>query len=311
MNGISQQTAQNILVVGDIVLDRYWFGGVSRISPEAPVPVVLIKQVDDRLGGAANVADNISALGGNVSLMGVVGGDAAGKKIAELARQRNIATHFSTDKNLTTTVKLRVLGNHQQLLRIDFEEGLDPAVVEHQFLMFDAALPSAAIVVLSDYHEGALIEVGNMISKARMQGKIVLVDPKGNDYSRYAGASIVVPNRSELARVVGAWHDEADLAAKAQALRAERHWEALLLTRSGEGMTLFTENNVMHVPTQMREVYDVSGAGDMVIATLAAMLAEHRPLQEAVALANRAASIVAGKIGAATISRDELFQGLS
>jgi rfaE bifunctional protein kinase chain/domain len=300
------ENSSTVLVVGDIVLDRYWFGDVSRISPEAPIPIVLVKQVEERLGGAANVANNISALGTPVLLLGVVGNDSTATEIYRLAKQTGITTHFIHDEAMWSNVKLRVLGHKQQMLRVDVDESPAPEVMEAQLDAFDKLMPAAGIVVLSG-RGGALTEAGRMISAARREGKTILVDPKGTDYKPYTGASIITPNRVELAEVVGRWRDEADLTGRAQKLREELQCSALLLTRSEEGMTLFTRDEVWHVPAKPREIYDVSGAGDTVVATLAAMLAEGKPLKEAVALANVAAGIVVDKIGTATVTREELF----
>jgi rfaE bifunctional protein kinase chain/domain len=296
-----------LLIVGDIMLDRYWFGDVSRISPEAPVPVVRVQRREERLGGAANVARNAAALGAKTGLLGVVGADEAGTTVESMLGDIGIASYLSRDLDISTIIKLRVIGRQQQLLRIDFEEPPSDLVLRDKLTRFNALLPDYDLVVLSDYAKGALVNVADMITAARRLGRRVLVDPKGEDFSRYAGASILTPNRAELQHIVGSWKSEDQLSAKAQALREELALEALLVTRSEEGMTLYTAGAVEHFPAMAREVYDVSGAGDTVIATLATMLGAGRPLSEAVDMANRAGGIVVGKLGTATVTREELF----
>jgi rfaE bifunctional protein kinase chain/domain len=295
-----------ILVVGDVMLDRYWFGDVARISPEAPVPVVKVERVEERLGGAANVARNCAALGARVALLSVVGADEAGQSLARLLADSNIDTSLHEDAQLNTTVKLRVIGRQQQLLRIDFENSPTHEVLQAKLAEFAARLADCDVVILSDYGKGGLAHIGEMIRLARAQAKPVLVDPKGEDYARYAGVSVITPNRAELRQVVGRWRDEDDLRARAEELRTELDIGALLLTRSEEGMTLFSGEGVSHVPALAREVYDVSGAGDTVISTQAVMMASGLGLVEAMGLANRAAGVVVGKLGTATCSLAEL-----
>lgn len=295
-----------VLVVGDVMLDRYWFGEVTRISPEAPVPVVKVEKSEDRLGGAANVARNITALGARAALLSVVGTDEAGQALARLLAESKVDASLHKNPQLKTTIKLRVLGRQQQLLRIDFENLPTREVLQAKLAEFRQRIHECDAVILSDYGKGGLAHIAEMIRIAREHGKPVLVDPKGDDYARYAGASVITPNRAELREVVGRWKDEEDLAARVTQLRAALMLEALLLTRSEEGMTLFGDFGVLHEPTQAREVYDVSGAGDTVIATLAVMLAAGRPLVEAMRWANRAAGIVVGKLGTATCSLTEL-----
>ncbi|WP_235953083.1 D-glycero-beta-D-manno-heptose-7-phosphate kinase [Noviherbaspirillum galbum] len=296
-----------LLVVGDVMLDRYWFGDVSRISPEAPVPIVRVEKRDERLGGAANVARNAVALGARTGLLGVVGQDEAGDVVQRLVTDLNISSYLNRDAAIPTIIKLRVIGRQQQLLRIDFENAPSDAVLSNKLTQFNALLPEYDVIVLSDYNKGSLVNVTQMIASARSMGKRILVDPKGDDFSRYRGASILTPNKSELRQVVGSWKSEEELTSKAQHLRAELELEALLVTRSEEGMSLYTANQVLHIPTIAREVYDVSGAGDTVIATLATMLGAGAALDEAVATANRAGGIVVGKLGTATVTREELF----
>lgn len=296
-----------VLVVGDVMLDRYWFGEVERISPEAPVPVVRVSRSDERLGGAANVARNVAALSAGVGLLSVIGGDEPGAAVVRLLEADRIDGHLQIDRSLQTTVKLRVVGRQQQMLRIDFEQAPHADILAAHLGQFTSLLPDHDLVILSDYGKGGLTHIVRMIEIARAAGKPILVDPKGDDYARYAGATIITPNRAELREVVGRWKDEADLERRAQELRTDLRLQALLLTRSEEGMTLFTDEGAWTVPAQAREVYDVSGAGDTVIAVLGAMLAAGKPLKEAVALANKAGGIVVGKLGTATVSYDELF----
>ncbi|MEG1971307.1 MAG: D-glycero-beta-D-manno-heptose-7-phosphate kinase, partial [Burkholderiaceae bacterium] len=296
-----------LLVVGDAMLDRYWFGDAQRISPEAPVPVVRVTKTEDRLGGAANVARNMVAVGAKASLLTVVGRDEAGATIEGLLQSSGIEPHLHTDANLATTVKLRVIARQQQMVRVDFENSPDGEVLSAHLGEYEALLATHDLVVLSDYGKGGLTHITRMIELARAAGKPVLVDPKGDDYTRYAGATLLTPNRAELEQVVGRWTSEADLLARAQALRNELDLTALLLTRSEEGMTLFTADGAWSVPAQAREVFDVSGAGDTVIAVLATMIATGHSLQDAVAIANRAGGIVVGKLGTATVSFEELF----
>ncbi len=300
-------SASRILVVGDVMLDRYWFGDVSRISPEAPVPVVRIERREERLGGAANVARNAVALGAHTALLGVVGKDEAGNMVDSMLHELGIQSYLNRDVSISTIIKLRVIGRQQQLLRIDFENPPTDTVLRDKLTQFNSLLPEYDTIVLSDYAKGGLVNVVDMIAAARKLGKRILVDPKGDDFSPYLGASVLTPNKGELKRIVGSWKTEAELTAKAQQLRAALELEALLLTRSEEGMTLYTAHDVENFPAMAREVYDVSGAGDTVIATLAVMLGVGATLSEAVAMANRAGGIVVGKLGTATVTRDELF----
>jgi rfaE bifunctional protein kinase chain/domain len=298
-----------VLVVGDVMLDRYWFGDVERISPEAPVPVVRIDRTEERLGGAANVARNMTALGATGGLLTVVGGDEPGRAVERLLGAASIKPHVHTDPALATTVKVRVIGRRQQMLRVDFDSQPQSEVLLKHLGDYASLLPQYDLVVLSDYGKGGLTHIAQMIGMARSASKPILVDPKGDDYSRYAGATVVTPNRAELREVVGRWRDEADLAERAQQLRRSLNLQALLLTRSEEGMTLFTDDGEWSVPAHSREVFDVSGAGDTVIAVLAVMLAAGASLKDAVTAANRAGGIVVGKLGASTVSYPELFEG--
>ncbi len=295
-----------VLVVGDVMLDRYWFGEVSRISPEAPVPVVKVQRTEERPGGAANVARNAKALGARVTLLSVVGTDEGGRALNRLLASSGIDTSLLEDPDLDTTVKLRVIGRQQQLLRVDFETWPNHEVLQSKLAEFEARLNGTDVVILSDYGKGGLTHITEMIRLARAAGKAVLVDPKGDDYTRYSGATLLTPNRAELRQVTGTWRDEDDLAQRAGRLCRELHLDALLLTRSEAGMTLFREEGATNVPASAREVFDVSGAGDTVIATLAVMLASGVGVVDAMRLANHAAGIVVGKLGTAVVELDEL-----
>jgi rfaE bifunctional protein kinase chain/domain len=299
-----------ILVAGDVMLDRYWFGDVQRISPEAPVPVAKIERVEERPGGAANVARNCAALGARVSLLSVVGDDDAGRTLRAQMQAAGIDASLHEDAQLSTTIKLRVIARQQQLLRIDFENLPTHEVLRAKLDEFARRVSDADVVVLSDYGKGALSNIREMMEIARAAGRPVLVDPKGDDYSRYAGATLLKPNRNELREVVGRWVDDEDLARRAGALREELGLGALLLTRSDAGMSLYDAQGVVNEPALAREVYDVSGAGDTVIATLAVMLGAGASMVDAMRLANRAAGIVVGKLGTAVCSLEELAADL-
>lgn len=303
---LADLSSARLLIVGDVMLDRYWFGEVERISPEAPVPVVKIGRSEERPGGAANVAGNVLALGAQVSLLSVVGDDEAGQSLYSLVAAKGIDVSLHRDPAISTTVKLRVIGRQQQLLRIDFETSPSHEVLRAKLKEFSERVADCDAVILSDYGKGGLTHIAEMIRIARSAGKIILVDPKGDDFSKYAGATVVTPNRAELRAVVGRWRDEAELNDKAEALRTTLDLSALLLTRSEEGMTLFNTDGRWHEPAVAREVFDVSGAGDTVIATLAVMLACGASWSEAVHVANVAAGIVVGKLGTAVVSRNEL-----
>ncbi len=296
-----------VLVVGDAMLDRYWYGAVDRISPEAPVPVVRVTRTEERIGAAANVAYNIVTLGAKASLLTVVGEDEASHQLEALVAKTGITPHFGRDARLKTTVKLRVIGRQQQLLRLDFENTPENEVLASQSASFDRLYPVHNAVLFSDYGKGGLAHIVAMIAKARAAGKVVLVDPKGSDYARYKNASIITPNRAELEHVIGPWSGETELRVKTHELRAALNLEAVLVTRSEEGMTLFDAQGELHVPAVAREVFDVTGAGDTVIATLAALSAAGMSLRDAVPIANRAGGIVVGKFGTATVSYNELF----
>ncbi len=302
-----QLARARVLVVGDVMLDRYWYGAVDRISPEAPVPVVRVTREEERGGGAANVAGNIAALGAQAALLTVVGDDDASHKLEALLAQTGIQTHFGRDADLKTTVKLRIIGRQQQLLRLDFENTPKNEVLAGQTARFGQLLPECDAVLFSDYGKGGLAHVGDMITQARAAGKPILIDPKGSDYSRYQHATVITPNRAEMQEVIGPWHSEDELRTKAHALRTALQLDAVLLTRSEEGMTLFDADGELHVSAQAREVFDVTGAGDTVIATMASLLGAGFTLRQALPWANRAGGIVVGKFGTATVSYQELF----
>jgi len=302
-----QLTQARVLVVGDVMLDRYWYGAVDRISPEAPVPVVRITREEERCGGAANVAFNAASLGAQASLLTVVGDDEASHKLEAIVAKTGIRTHFGRDADLKTTVKLRVIGRQQQLLRLDFENTPKSEILASQRSTFTQLLPQHDAVLFSDYGKGGLAHVSDMIAQARALSKPILIDPKGSDYSRYQNASVITPNRAELQQVIGLWDSEEDLRIKAHNLRNQLHLDAVLLTRSEEGMTLFDAHGDLHVSAQAREVFDVTGAGDTVIATMAALVGAGLSMRDALPLANRAGGLVVGKFGTATVSYEELF----
>jgi len=302
--------AARVLVVGDVMLDRYWFGEVNRISPEAPVPVAKVVRREDRLGGAANVARNVAALGAHVSLLGIVGNDEPGQQVDALLKSANIHARLLVDDACPTTLKMRVLGRQQQLLRVDFEEKPAAQTLENLHAALLPWLAQHDVLVLSDYAKGALQGVQTLIQLARQAGVPVLADPKGDakagGYERYANATVITPNRLEMQEAVGLWRDEIDLTARAQALRAQLQLQALLVTRSEQGMTLFSDAGRQHVDAQTHEVFDVSGAGDTVLATLAVMRAAGLPWFEAVCWANKAGGIVVGKLGTSIVTQEEL-----
>jgi rfaE bifunctional protein kinase chain/domain len=290
------------------MLDRYLFGSVDRISPEAPVPVVRVIREEERLGGAANVAYNVRSLGAHATLLTVVGEDDAARRLQELLKGSGVETILGQDAKLNTCVKLRVIGRAQQLVRVDFENPPDYEVLSSMLADFERVVSGYNAVLFSDYGKGGLTHIPRMIATARAAGKLVLIDPKGNDYRRYAGASVITPNRGELTQVVGGWIDEAQLLERAQALRQSLNVDTLILTRSEEGMSLYDAAGHVQIPAQAREVFDVTGAGDTVIATLAALLAAGLTAREALPAANRAGGLVVEKFGTAGVSYKELFE---
>jgi len=297
----------SVLVVGDVMLDRYWYGNVERISPEAPVPVVRITREEERQGGAANVAYNVVSLGAKASLLSVVGDDEASRKLEALVAATGIETHFGRDPDLKTTVKLRIIGRQQQLLRLDFENTPKTELLASQTASFARLLKEHRVVLFSDYGKGGLAHVSDMIAQARALGKPILIDPKGSDFSRYREATVITPNRAELQQVIGPWLTEAELQDRCENLRQKLGLQAILLTRSEEGMTLFDAQGAEHVSAQTRDVFDVTGAGDTVIATLATAVAAGLSLRQALPLSNRAGGLVVGKFGTAALSYEELF----
>jgi len=299
-----------VLVVGDVMLDRYWHGGTSRISPEAPVPVVKVDQIEDRPGGAANVALNIAALGAPALLVGVTGEDEAAESLANSLEAAGVQAALQRIEHQPTIVKLRVMSRHQQLLRIDFEEAFDTDTRALQQSV-EALLDQVKVLVISDYGKGALKDHQALIQAAVARGIPVLADPKGKDFSIYRGASLITPNLAEFEAIVGHCVDEADLVAKGAALMSDLELGALLVTRGEHGMTLLRPGHAaLHLPARAREVFDVTGAGDTVISTLAAAIAAEEDLPCAVGLANLAAGIVVGKLGTAAISAPELRRAI-
>jgi rfaE bifunctional protein kinase chain/domain len=295
-----------VLIVGDIMLDRYWFGDVDRISPEAPVPVIKVGRVEDRAGGAANVARNVASLGAKATLLSVVGMDEPGSALESLLKSEGVKSLLHRDSAISTTIKLRAVARHQQLLRIDFETQPSFEILESVLADFSREVKNTDAVILSDYGKGGLHHIEKMIAIARAEKKPIFVDPKGDDYAKYRGATMITPNRSEFREVAGSWKSEAELEEKAQNLRRQLELDALLVTRSEEGMSLYREEGALHEGVKAREVFDVSGAGDTVIAAFAAMAASGASFADAMHVANMAAGIVVGKLGTAVATRQEL-----
>jgi len=305
-------TKASVLVVGDVMLDRYWFGDTGRISPEAPVPVVKINQIDERPGGAGNVALNIAALGAKVTLLAIAGNDDAAEQLETQLTAANVTHNILHFANTRTIAKLRVISRHQQLIRLDFEEKF-PAFNPETFIqVYEQYLPTANLVILSDYGKGTLTCTRQLITLARKANIPVFVDPKGLDFSIYHGANAITPNYKEFEAIVGPCQTEYEIADKAQQFLRQHDIDALLLTRGERGMTLIQKNNdEHHLPAHAREVFDVTGAGDTVIAVLGAAAAAGATLPEAMALANLSASLVVAKLGAASVSVPELQVALS
>jgi D-beta-D-heptose 7-phosphate kinase/D-beta-D-heptose 1-phosphate adenosyltransferase len=300
-----------VLVVGDVMLDRYYHGSANRISPEAPVPVVRVSNQEDRPGGAGNVALNIAALGGAATLVGVVGTDATAEDLGARLSAAGVRCEFLVSQDKPTITKLRVISQHQQLLRMDFEQPFDAQDVADLQPRFESVLESAQVVIVSDYAKGALQDVPAIILAARAAGKPVIVDPKGSDFEKYRGATLITPNLHEFETVVGHCSTEQELITKGLALMSELALEAILITRGESGMTLLRPNKAeLHLPARAQEVFDVTGAGDTVISVLAASLAAGEDFAEATALANLAASLAVGKLGTAAISGPELRRAL-
>ncbi len=300
-----------VLVVGDVMLDRYYHGSANRISPEAPVPVVRVSNQEDRPGGAGNVALNIAALGGAATLVGVVGTDATAEDLGARLSAAGVRCEFLVSQDKPTITKLRVISQHQQLLRMDFEQPFDAQDVADLQPRFESVLESAQVVIVSDYAKGALQDVPAIIRAARAAGKPVIVDPKGSDFEKYRGATLITPNLHEFETVVGHCSTEQELITKGLALMTELALEAILITRGESGMTLLRPNKAeLHLPARAQEVFDVTGAGDTVISVLAASLAAGEDFAEATALANLAASLAVGKLGTAAISGPELRRAI-
>lgn len=300
-----------VLVLGDVMLDRYWFGSTNRISPEAPVPVVKVQEKEDRAGGAANVAMNIASLNVPVTLHGLVGNDDAGRALDKLLSEHRIQNQCIAVDSHPTITKLRILSRHQQLLRLDFEEGFHNLDCQALLAKLAAEITAYGALILSDYGKGTLDTVQQMIQIARQANVPVLIDPKGTDFERYRGATLLTPNMSEFEAVAGHCRDEDEIVTKGLKMIAYFDLSALLITRSEKGMTLLRPNQEpFHLPTQAKEVYDVTGAGDTVISVLATAIADGRPLEEACYLANAAAGIVVGKLGTSTVSPSELEQAI-
>jgi len=305
-------TQASVLVIGDVMLDRYWFGDAGRISPEAPVPVVRIKQVDDRPGGAGNVALNIAALGAKVTLVGITGNDEAARILSEQLAATGVNSQIQHVENIPTITKLRVISRHQQLIRLDFEEKFPAFNPEALINAYKKALANVNLVILSDYNKGTLASPEEFIKLARAANIPVLVDPKGTDFTIYRGADVITPNLKEFEAVVGPCLNEHDIVQKGQAFLKDHDIDALLLTRGEQGMTLIQQNKEeLHLPAHAREVFDVTGAGDTVIAILGTALAANASLPTAMALANLAASLVVAKLGAAAVSTPELQVALT
>lgn len=302
--------AARVLVVGDVMLDRYWSGATGRISPEAPVQVVNIDKDDLRPGGAANVAVNVASLGAKVVLLGVVGNDEAAGLLSASVARFGVDGDFVVSTACPTITKLRVVSRNQQLMRLDFESSLSGADAFDRsalYARFSAALASVDAVILSDYGKGTLAGIAELIAEARRQGKPVIVDPKGTDYTPYSGATLITPNMTEFEAVVGHCADESEIVEKGLALRQQLNLDALLVTRSEHGMTLLRpDQSPLHLPTEAREVFDVTGAGDTVIATLGTALASGKDLETSCRLGNMAAGIVVGKFGTSAITALEL-----
>ncbi|EGQ9520270.1 bifunctional D-glycero-beta-D-manno-heptose-7-phosphate kinase/D-glycero-beta-D-manno-heptose 1-phosphate adenylyltransferase HldE [Vibrio parahaemolyticus] len=300
-----------VLIIGDVMLDRYWYGPTGRISPEAPVPVVKVENNEERPGGAANVAMNIASLGGHAHIVGLTGEDEPAKVLTETLSALNVKCDFVALPDYPTITKLRVMSRGQQLIRLDFEDKFENTDATLVLSRMDAALPNVKAVIMSDYAKGSLEHVQAYIQKARAANIPVFIDPKGADFERYRGATLLTPNMKEFEDVVGKVKSDQELVEKALALVEEFDFEALLVTRSEHGMTLIRRGQEpFHLPTQAKEVYDVTGAGDTVISVLAASVAAGKSFEEACALANAAAGVVVGKLGTSTLSEIELAEAV-
>jgi len=300
-----------VLVIGDLMLDRYWHGATSRISPEAPVPVVHVKDDEQRAGGAGNVALNIAALGGKVSVMGFVGQDESADSLKTLLQDAGVLCLFEALQDFPTITKLRVMSRHQQLIRLDFEDGFHAVKNEKLLHLYHAEMMQANAIVLSDYGKGTLNPIQPFIELAKRLDKPILIDPKGTDFSIYKQATLITPNLSEFEAVVGHCENQQQLVERGMNLLNDMEFKALLVTQGEQGMTLLSKDeSPLHLPTHAREVFDVTGAGDTVISVLAASLAAKKSLVEATVLANMGAGIVVGKLGTATVNTEELEYAL-
>ncbi|MBX2848214.1 MAG: D-glycero-beta-D-manno-heptose-7-phosphate kinase [Acidiferrobacterales bacterium] len=311
---ISQDSFANIhaLVVGDVMLDRYWFGSVDRISPEAPVPVLAVHSEETRAGGAANVAHNILALGAKANLLSVIGDDEAGNEIKRIVDSSGAISSLTVDPSLKTIVKLRMMAQNQQLLRADFDQTPSEEILAQCLADYEQALEGANVVILSDYGKGGLTHVARMIELARAKNLPIIIDPKGTDYTRYQGATLITPNMKEFQAVVGTVKSEQDFEARARELRQELDLDFLLVTRSEKGMSLFSKDDThLHSPAKAIEVYDVSGAGDTVISLMALAMACDISNSQRLELANTVAGIVVGKLGTAVATIDEVVEKLT
>lgn len=305
---LKKVTTARVLVVGDVMLDRYWYGGVDRISPEAPVPVVSVAREEERLGGAANVARNITALGGKCSLLAITGDDPGADMLETLGTKAGIELNLCRDKMVNTTVKLRVISQNQQLLRVDFDSPVSKDAKIQLLQTFSKIISQHDLIVVSDYAKGGLGHIREIIHLARKNKIPVLVDPKGDDYHGYKGATLITPNRKEFEQVTGPFVDDTDLEQRALELIKELELESLLITRSEEGMTLIEANGeCTHMPAQALEVFDVTGAGDTVIASIGLAFAAGASTIDALSLANIAAGIVVGKLGSETATPEEVL----
>jgi len=296
-----------VLVVGDCMLDRYWMGDVNRISPEAPVPVISVQETEKRMGGAANVAKNIASVGGRPVLLSIVGDDEAGHELKEMLEQGNIDSRLHFDTHMKTTVKLRMVSRNQQLLRADFESSPGDQALDAGLEAFKQSLGDAKVALVSDYGKGGTRNISTMINLAKAQGIVVYIDPKGSDYSAYQGAEMITPNLAEFQRVAGDVYELDDIDEAAQTLMQKLHLQACLVTLSERGMLLCRRDALpIHQATRAREVYDVTGAGDTVIAMMALAKAADMDDEQAMQLANHAAGVVVSKMGTATASLQEI-----
>lgn len=300
-----------LLVIGDVMLDRYWHGDAFRVSPEAPVPVVKVENREDRPGGAGNVALNIAALGSAATLVGIIGNDEAGGELKSRLEAAGVYCEFLVSNSKPTITKLRVISRHQQLIRLDFEEKFSAEDVQDLDQKVESLIENCQVMVISDYAKGALADVPSLINLARKHKIPVIVDPKGSDFTKYRGATLMTPNLSEFEAVVGSCENEQTLVEKGLALLTDLDLDALLITRGEHGMTLIRpESPELHLPAKAREVFDVTGAGDTVISVLAASLAAGDSLADSTALANLAAGLVVGKLGTAAISGPEMRRAI-